>query len=48
MADLIMKKTDLDFYDTNMLMTMAVDLISCQVVNPNMTMRAEISKDIFK
>lgn len=48
MADLIMKKTGLDFSDANMLMSFAVNVIACQLVNPNVTMRAEISKEIFK
>lgn len=48
MADLIMDKTGLSFEDAVMLMSFQVDLATCQVVNPAVTMRAEIKKEVLK
>lgn len=48
MVDLIMDKTGLSFEDALMLMTFKVDLTTCQVVNPAVTMRAEIKKEVLK
>ena len=46
MADFLMDKTGLTFNQVNMLMTFAVDVITCQIVNPSVTIRAEVSKEI--
>lgn len=48
MADLLMKKMDIDFEDANILLSLYGDVKVCQLVNPNVTMRLEISEDILK
>lgn len=48
MVDLIMQKTDLTFNQAGMLISLAGDLKACQVVNPHITMRVELSKAILE
>ena len=48
MADLLMKKMDIDFEDANILLSLYGDVKVCQLVNPNLTMRVEVNEDIFK
>lgn len=48
MVHLIQQKTDLSFNQAGMLISLAGNLISCQAVNPNVTMRVELSKDLLK
>lgn len=48
MADLLMEKMDIDFEDANILLSLYGDIKVCQLVNPNVTMRLEISEDILK
>lgn len=48
MAELIMDKKGLSFEDAYILMSLAVDVRACQIVNPNVTMRAEIKKEILR
>lgn len=48
MADLLMEKMDIDFEDANILLSLYGDVKVCQLVNPNVTMRLEISEDILK
>lgn len=48
MKDLIMKKTNLTSNEAIMLMSLKANLIPCQVVNPNKTMRVEIDKSIIE
>lgn len=47
MADLIMKKSNFSLNQAGMLISLAGDLRVCQMVNPHITMRVEISKDII-
>lgn len=46
LSELIMDKTGLLLNQATMLMTFATDVITCQIVNPWVTMRAEIDKAI--
>ncbi|MGX7359715.1 hypothetical protein ACWOES_08570 [Dolosigranulum pigrum] len=48
MVDLIMQKTDLTFNQAGMLISLAGNLKACQVVNPHITMRVELSKAILE
>lgn len=47
MVDVIRKKTDLTFNQAGMLLSLAGNLYTCQVVNPNVTMRMELSKSLL-
>lgn len=47
MVDLIMKRTDLTMNQAGMLLSIAGNLKVCQVVDPNMTMRMEIDKNLL-
>lgn len=48
MVDLIQTKTDLTFNQAGMLLSMAGDLKVSQAVNPNKTMRVELSKKVLE
>lgn len=48
MAQLIQKKSDLTFNQAGMLLSLAGNLHTSQVVNPNVTMRMELSKTLLK
>lgn len=47
MANLLVEKTDLNFEEAGMLLSLAGNLRVCQVVDPNMTMRMEVEKKYF-
>lgn len=47
MVKLIKKKSDLTFNQAGMLLSLAGNLHACQVVNPNVTMRMELAKDLL-
>lgn len=47
MANLIMEKSDLTLNQAGMLMSLVGNLISSQVVNPNVTFRMELPKDVL-
>lgn len=47
MVDVIRKKTNLTFNQAGMLLSLAGNLYTCQVVNPNVTMRMELSKSLL-
>jgi amidase len=48
MGDFIAKKTGLAINDVSMLMSFSANVIACQLVNPNVTIRVEISKSLLK
>lgn len=47
MIDVIQKHSDLTFNQAGMLLSLAGNLRTCQVVNPNVTMRMELEKSIL-
>ncbi len=48
MSQLIQDLSDLDFNQAGMLLSLAGDVVASQLVNPNVTMRVELSKAIFE
>lgn len=47
MVRVIQEKSDLTFNQAGMLLSLAGNLHACQVVNPNVTMRMELAKQLF-
>lgn len=48
MAELIMAKSNLSFNQAGMLLSLAGNLHTSQVVNPNVTVRMELAKNILE
>ena len=48
MVDVIQEKSDLTYNQAGMLLSIAGDLKSSQIVNPNKTMRMELAKSLLE